>query len=124
MNAWRPAALWLAAGLAAGAAGGLWLGRRAGPEPRERYTRMVERFSSQLDLTEAQRSQVKAILEAKRGRVQALRAQLQPRFQEIRESTRAELRRVLTPDQQARFDRFEAEWRARRDAERGREGAP
>jgi hypothetical protein len=90
----RAAALLLAvflAGAASGAAG-LSLGRRA-LRPESRRARAVDRLDRSLALDDAQRREVEAILERQRER-------MRPLFGE----TRREIRAVLRPDQQARFD--------------------
>ncbi len=76
--------------------------------------RLLDRFSSKLQLTPEQRSRVATILEAKHQKIDALRAEIRPRFEEIRTSTSAEIRPLLTPEQQKRFDVMEAEWKDRR----------
>ena len=90
----RAAALLLAiflAGAAAGAAG-LALSQRAlGHEGRR--GRPLERLSRDLRLDPAQRTEIGAILLRQRER-------MRPMFEE----TRQEIRAVLRPDQQARFD--------------------
>ncbi len=75
---------------------------------------LLDRFSSKLNLTSEQRGQVATILEAKRQKMDALRAEIKPRFEEIRTSTSAEIRQLLTADQQRRFDVMEAEWAAKK----------
>ena len=76
--------------------------------------RLLDRFSSKLQLTSEQRTQVATILEAKRQKMDALRAEIKPRFEEIRTSTSGEIRQLLNPDQQQRFDAMEAEWAAKK----------
>ena len=76
--------------------------------------RLLNRFSSKLQLTPEQRSRVAAILEAKRQKMEALRAEIRPRFEELRASTSDEIRRLLTPEQQQRFDVMETEWQTQR----------
>ncbi len=65
----------------------------------------LKRFSGELALTEDQRTRIKTILAANREKMKIYR-------QEIRTATRADIRKLLTPDQQKRFDTLEA----RRDA--------
>ena len=79
------------AGAAAGAAG-LALGERAFGHDGRRG-RPLERLSRELDLDPAQRREIGAILVRQRER-------MRPLFEE----TRQEIRGVLRPDQQARFD--------------------
>ena len=76
-------------------------------------THMLQRFSSKLKLTPEQRTRVAAILDAKRQKIDALRAEIRPRFEEIRTSTAAEIRQLLTPEQQKKFDVMQAEWQAK-----------
>ena len=75
--------------------------------------RLLQRFSSTLNLTPGQRTQVAAILQAKRQKIEALRGEIQPRFKELRASTAAEIRQLLTPEQQRTFDVMQAKWDAR-----------
>jgi Spy/CpxP family protein refolding chaperone len=91
----RAAALLLAVfllGAAAGAAG-LSLGERALRGPERRHGRALERQTRDLDLDAAQRREIEAILRRQRER-------MHPVFEE----SRREIRAVLRPDQQARFD--------------------
>ena len=113
----RVAAFACLASLTLGAGAGWWAGRDLFPRRwswEQRYQRMWERFSSQLKLTAEQRDQVKVLLEAKRQKMSALRVETRPRYEEIRRSTQAEIRRMLSPEQQKKFDRMEMEWQARR----------
>ena len=75
--------------------------------------RLLDRFSSKLHLTQEQRSQVATILEAKRQKMDTLRAEIRPKFEELRTSTSADIRQLLTAEQQKKFDAMQAEWDAR-----------
>jgi len=75
--------------------------------------RQVQHFSRQLDLTPEQRDQLTVILENKREKLHDLNREIRPRFQEIRESTREEIRKILTPEQQKKFESMRAERRGR-----------
>ena len=90
---------------------------RGSTEMRER---MLTRFSSTLKLTPDQRTRVAAILDAKRQKMDALRAEITPRFEELRASTSTEIRQLLTPEQQQRFDAMEAKREAHRKERRDR----
>ncbi len=118
---WRHILISLLVGLVAGAALGRWTQGRCRWGSEHRYSRMVEHFSRNLDLSPEQRSEISALLEAKRGRIQALRAELRPRFEEIRASTKAEIRKILTPEQRERFERLEAQWASRWEKRRSQE---
>jgi Spy/CpxP family protein refolding chaperone len=67
---------------------------------------MKEKFE-QLGLTESQRAQLKSYRE---------------QMQAKRESIKAQIAAVLTPDQQARLDAKKAEWKAKRGERRGPRG--
>lgn len=111
-------------GLLAGAVGGWWAGRELFPKRwswEQQYEQVFNRFSSELKLTPDQQPKVKALLDAKRQKMEALRAEMRPRREEIRQAARADIRALLTPEQQPRFDEIEKEWeelRAKRRASR------
>jgi Spy/CpxP family protein refolding chaperone len=88
------------------------------PNLEQRYERLLERFNSKLGLTPEQKELVRAVLEVKRLKIEALRAATKPKFDEIRDSARAEIRKILTPEQQAKFDEMQKRWEARREKRR------
>jgi HlyD family secretion protein len=67
-----------------------------------------ERLVQGLKLTEAQQRKLDPILDDSRNQMRALaglpEAERQARAQKIREATRARIREILTPEQQARYD--------------------
>lgn len=66
-----------------------------------------------LGLTSAQKTQIKSIMEASRAK----NAHADPATRRAnREATTAQIRSVLTPDQQAKFDAHMAEMRSRRES--------
>ncbi len=65
---------------------------------------MLEKFNKELHLTADQKTKVAAIFEAKRPKMLALQAEMQPKFEALRKSTQAEVREVLDPGQQKKFD--------------------
>lgn len=81
----------------------------------QRHQRMADRLSRKLDLSAEQRAQLGKVLDAKRQKMHAMHAEFQPRFEEIRASTSVEIRKLLNADQQAKFDRIEAHWKAKLD---------
>jgi Spy/CpxP family protein refolding chaperone len=86
-------------------------GRGAGGPPPEV---LLERLTRDLDLDESQRSQVSQALRESRNRVERFRRDVRDRFDEEQRALRAEIRKVLTPEQQPRFDRWVEGDRARR----------
>ena len=79
---------------------------------------MVERFSKELHLSADQKNQVAAIFEAKHPQMEILRDEMKPKFEALRASTQAEIRKLLTPEQEKKFDemnaKMEERWKERR----------
>ncbi|GEM_PF-664588 len=78
-----------------------------GPNPAEHMKHMAE----ELGLTDAQKEQVKSILQAQKPKLDALREneslnrrQKMKQGRELRESVQKQIRALLTPEQQAKFD--------------------
>ena len=94
---------------------------RAAAIPREggRHEKkdIFERMRSDLNLTDEQARQVKAVLDETRGEYRTLSAECRPRYDAIRQKGRERIRALLTPEQQQRFDAKVAEHDAR-DRER------
>ena len=74
------------------------------PGPGSMRPGLEERLAQQLELTEAQKDQVKAILERRRTRLDEVRTETQKRMEKEQEELRAEIRGVLTEAQKKRFD--------------------
>ena len=87
--------------------------RLSGHHPRHGKGRMIERFSRELKLSPDQKEAVGAILKNKRAQFMALKNEMKPRFEEIRESSKLEIRKVLEADQLDRFEKMEACWAER-----------
>lgn len=116
---WKQVAVSLLIGLALGAVLTWWGSQYSeGWRGQDRYNWMLERFSSKLALTPEQKREVSEILEAKRQSIDALRAEIRPRFEEIRNSTRQEIRKRLTPEQRQKFDALQEEWESMRKSHR------
>lgn len=95
----------------------------------------IDRMAHDLSLTAAQRASFDSILEARRKQMRQLFDPIRPQMDSLmavgkvmRDSTHQQLRRLLTPDQQVKFDKMhadamkrESESRARRDSGRAKE---
>ncbi|MCP9495256.1 MAG: periplasmic heavy metal sensor [Pyrinomonadaceae bacterium MAG19_C2-C3] len=85
---------------------------------RERHRSDVfERLRRDLNLSDKQAAQVRAVLDETREEYRRLRAEARPRYDRIRDDGRTRIRAVLTAEQQKIFDLKVAE-RDARDARR------
>ncbi len=75
--------------------------------------RMIERLSSKLDLSAEQKTKVMAIFEAQKPKMMALEKEMHPKFEALRTETDQEIKKVLTPEQQKKFDQVKAKMEAR-----------
>ena len=82
--------------------------------------RLIERLTRELDLTDDQRSKIEGVLTARRPRLDALQQEVRAKFDAEQEGLRNEIRALLTPPQQQKFDEREKELRGRF----GRRGPP
>ncbi|HWK90103.1 MAG TPA: hypothetical protein VNP72_08900 [Longimicrobium sp.] len=79
----------------------------------------------QIDLTPDQRTRIEAIMARGRARTDSLWRRDGTRVRAAVDSTRAEIRAVMTPPQRARFDQLRAERDARkRERHKGADGPP
>ena len=73
-----------------------------------------------LNLTDAQATAIRAILDETREEYRALRTELRPGFEEPRQKARTRIRALLTPEQQQKFDAMAAQQDSKRDEEEQR----
>jgi Spy/CpxP family protein refolding chaperone len=95
-----------------GALTGLYRSRASSGGGREGRSAMKDRFEKmrqELNLTDQQTTQVRAILDETRNEYKTLREELRPRFDEPRLKARAKIRALLNPDQQKKFDALVAQ---------------
>ena len=74
---------------------------------------LIERLAHDLDLTAEQRTKVDQALASSRGRLDTLQRDVRDRFDAERRTVRDEIRGVLTPEQQQKFDAMEKDGRGR-----------
>jgi len=89
-------------------------------ERQERHGRrdkenVFEKMKSDLNLTDQQATEVRAIIEQSREEYRALRNEVRPRYDAVRAGARARIRALLNAEQQQRFDAKTAERDARRE---------
>jgi Spy/CpxP family protein refolding chaperone len=105
-----------------GLAAGLVIGRRMPPPPPSgpdaflagrgpggrgaRPAMLIERLDRELQLTDDQRVRVQSIFDARRPRLEAIQREMAARAGDEQRELQAEVRKVLTPEQQGRFDRW------------------
>ncbi len=68
--------------------------------------RLVERLTADLQLTPEQRVQVEGVLKSRRERLNQLQHDVRERFEREQQELRTEIRKVLTPEQQQKYDRL------------------
>lgn len=90
-----------------------------GPPGKSRHKFRMESMSRRLDLTPDQRSQIEAIFAKRHEEMDAAREKCAPQMKELREKTDAEIRTLLRPNQQQKFDAY-LEERKKRRRERGK----
>lgn len=115
---WKQVSISLFIGLLAGTFLGSWVWKHHFREHRwgdNRFSRILERFNSKLDLTPDQRSKVAAILDEKRKKIKAMRSDMKPRWEKLRNSTKDEIRNLLNPKQMEKFEilqeKMESRWK-------------
>jgi len=75
---------------------------------RDMKKKMLEKMSRKLDLTEDQKEKVRQIFETSAPSMRKLHELTKPRFDEIRNTARTEIRKILTPDQIIKFEELNA----------------
>lgn len=84
---------------------GMGPGPAGGPPPG----RLIERLDNVLQLTSDQRAKVEQIFDARRKGLEAVQDEVLARAEKEQREMQDEIRKVLTPEQQQRFDKWLAE---------------
>ena len=103
-----------------GVGGPLPGGRRGGPPPGL----LLDRLNRELTLTPDQRERIDVVLKASRERLDQFQQDTRARFEQEQHALRDEIRKVLTAEQQQRFDRWMDENPPRGPGRRGRPDGP
>lgn len=77
-------------------------GRPGGPPP----PRLIDRLDRELDLSDEQVTAVQKIFEGRRDRLERVQNEMRQRAEQEQRELQAEIRKVLTPEQQQRFDKW------------------
>jgi len=127
LSKWK-IAIYLAAIFFAGGVSGWMIGAKAAkqkifspPDPREISSHMRDRLHSKLDLTEDQSKKVDALIEKNSKEMQAIHGDCMKKIFQGMTSFNAQLKALLTPEQQAKFEDMERE---RREAFRNHHFGP
>ena len=95
------------AGLFVGIAGDRLYFHRMFPGRRDFGSgRIVERLNRELRLTPDQKSQVQKIVDSHRTHIESILGPVRPQIRKELDATNAEIEKVLTPDQRARFEKM------------------
>jgi Spy/CpxP family protein refolding chaperone len=88
---------------------------------RGRRGDVFEKMKGDLNLTEQQAADVRAVIDQSREEFRALRNEVSPRYDAVRQNARSKIRALLTPEQRERFDARMAERDARREGGKKRD---
>jgi len=112
----RKAIVWLVMvfvlGVALGVVGTYVVTTRVFARGQEQHTpaaaraHYIDRLTRELNLTEDQQKQIDAIIASVQARYDAIHQSVVPQFEQARQEGRAQIRQVLTPEQQPKFDDF------------------
>jgi hypothetical protein len=95
---------------------------RRGPPPaleQRRRTDMLDRMTTELSLTPAQRAGLDSIFQRTDSTLRAIRRETQPRIQQVFERSKAEVDARLDPTQREKFAKLHPPGRPSRDGYRG-----
>ncbi len=81
--------------------------------PGMREEILLKRLSDRLQLDEQQRAAVQTIIHGTQAEMKEIRKQFRPQMKIVLEKSRVEVRKILRPDQQKKYDQFIAERHAR-----------
>ena len=93
-------------------------------DPARFQQSLLKRLSRELDLRPDQQQQVEKVLRETGEEFARLRGEFGPRMREIRARSREQIRAVLDPGQQAKFETLSQEWERRVERWRDRASQP
>lgn len=92
--------------------------------PEEYRKRFMVEMKARLQLSDDQASKLGAIMDETRTRFRDVREKFEPEMQKIRDDQRQRISELLSPSQQAEWQKIVEERQRRRDSKKGREGPP
>ena len=92
--------------------------------PEEFRKRFMADMKARLELTDDQASKLSMVMDDTRARFRDVREKFEPEMQKIREDQRQRISELLSPSQQAEWQKIMEERQRRRDSKQGREGMP
>jgi len=92
--------------------------------PEEFRKRFMTDMKARLQLNDDQASKLSVIMDDTRARFRDVREKFEPEMQKIREDQRQRISELLSPSQQAEWQKIMEERQRRREGKKGREGPP
>jgi len=80
-------------------------------EVAEKVKAELAKIDKELQLTADQKTQIKTILTEQIEKLKAVQKEIEPKTKAIKDEGRSKMRAVLTPEQQAKWDKMKAEYR-------------
>ena len=92
--------------------------------PEEFRRRFMADLKMRLQLTDEQAVKLSVLMDETRSRFRDVREKFEPEMQKIREDQRQRISELLSPSQQAEWQKIMEERQRRRESKKGREGPP
>ena len=92
--------------------------------PEEFRKRFMADMKTRLQLTDDQAAKLSVLMDETRSRFRDAREKFEPEMQKIREDQRQKISELLSPTQQAEWQKIMDERQRRRESKKGREGPP
>jgi Spy/CpxP family protein refolding chaperone len=92
--------------------------------PEEFRKRYMADMKARLQLTDDQAAKLGAIMDDTRAQFRDVRKKIEPEMEKIRDDQRQKISELLSPSQQAEWQKIVEERQRRREGKKGREGPP
>ena len=92
--------------------------------PEEFRKRFMADLKSRLQLNDDQAAKLSAVMDETRMRVRAARVTIEPELQKIRDDQKQRISELLTPDQQAEWQKIQDERQRKRESKKNRSPRP